>query len=128
MCGAGRGPIFPAMEVLIILNDAPYGQERTFHGVRMADALLKIEEELDLTVYFTNDAVLSVKKGQKTPTGYYNIERMLKPVLRRGAVLACRTCLEARGLVQEDLIDGVRIATLGELAQLTLEADKVLTF
>ncbi len=53
---------------------------------------------------------------------------MLKPVLRKGTLLACRTCLEARGLVASDLMEGVRIATLGELAQLTLEADKVLVF
>jgi uncharacterized protein involved in oxidation of intracellular sulfur len=116
------------MEMLIILNDAPYGQERTFHGLRMADALLKVEPDLDLTVYLTNDAVLAAKRGQQTPQGYYNIERMLRPILRKGAVLACRTCVDARGLNQEELIDGVRIATLGELAELTLEADKVLVF
>lgn len=116
------------MEVLIILNDAPYGHERTFHGLRMADALLKVEENLDLTVYLTNDAVLCAKKGQQTPQGYYNIERMLKPILRRGTVLACRTCVDARGLVADELMEGIRIATLGELAELTLEADKVLVF
>jgi uncharacterized protein involved in oxidation of intracellular sulfur len=118
------------MDILIILNDPPYGQERTFHGLRLADALLKIAEgdELDLTVYLTNDAVLCAKQGQQTPSGYYNIERMLKPLMRRATVLACRTCTEARGLTQDDLIDGVRITRLGDLAQLTLEADKVLVF
>jgi uncharacterized protein involved in oxidation of intracellular sulfur len=115
-------------QILIVINDAPYGQERSFHALRLADALLKIEEELDLTVYLTNDAVLCAKQGQQTPRGYYNIERMLAPILRRGAVLACRTCLEARGLPAEDLVEGVRVAPLGELAQLTLEADKVLVF
>jgi uncharacterized protein involved in oxidation of intracellular sulfur len=116
------------MQMLIILNDAPYGQERSFHGLRLADALLKIEEDLDLTVYLTNDAVLCAKRGQQTPSGYYNIERMLRPILRRGGVMACRTCLEARGLTAEDLVQGVMITPLGDLAQLTLEADKVVTF
>ena len=116
------------METLIILNEAPYGQERSFHGLRLADALLKLEDDLDLTVYLTNDAVLCAKTGQQTPSGYYNIERMLKPILRKGDVMACRTCMEARGLTQGDLMEGVRETTLGELAQLTLEADKVLAF
>ena len=116
------------MQMLIILNEAPYGQERSFHGLRLADALLKLEDDLDLTVYLTNDAVLCAKTGQKTPNGYYNIERMLKPILRKGDVMACRTCMEARGLTQGDLMEGVRETTLGELAQLTLEADKVLAF
>ena len=116
------------MQMLIILNEAPYGQERSFHGLRLADALLKLEDDLDLTVYLTNDAVLCAKTGQQTPSGYYNIERMLKPILRKGDVMACRTCMEARGLTQGDLMEGVRETTLGELAQLTLEADKVLAF
>lgn len=116
------------MQVLLILTQAPYGQERSFHGLRLADALLKIEEDLDLTVFLLDDAVACAKRGQHTPPGYYNIERMLAPLLRRGSVLACETCLEARGLAAAELVEGVRVAKLGELAQLTLEADKVLSF
>jgi len=116
------------MEILIILNDAPYGHETSYHGLRLADAIMKIEEEANITVYLLNDAVACAKQGQQTPNGYYNIERMLRPLLRRGAVLACETCIEARGLKPAELMEGVRVAKLGELAQLTLEADKVLTF
>lgn len=116
------------MQTLIILTAAPYGRELSYHGLRLADALLKIEEELDLSIYLVDDAVLCAKRGQETPSGYYNVERMLRPLIRKGAVLACETCLAARGLTPEELMEGVRVAKLGELAQLTLEADKVLTF
>jgi uncharacterized protein involved in oxidation of intracellular sulfur len=116
------------MEILIILNDAPYGSERTFQGLRMADAMIKLEDEADLTVYLSNDAVLCAKTGQQTPDGYYNVERMLKPLLRGGTVLVCRTCAEARGLTAEDLMDGVRLVTLGEAAEFALEAEKILTY
>jgi uncharacterized protein involved in oxidation of intracellular sulfur len=116
------------MHVLVILNDAPYGSERTFQGLRMADAMLTIEEELELTLYLSNDAVACAKTGQQTPDGYYNVERMLKPILRKGTVIVCRTCAEARGMKKEDLMEGVRIVTLGEGAQLALEADKVLVY
>ncbi len=116
------------MQILIILNDPPYGTERCYQGLRMADALLKIEEDLDLTVYLQSDAVSCAKQGQQTPQGFYNVERMLKPLIRKGSVMICKTCVEARGLTQDDLMDKVQIATLGELAELTLEADKVLIF
>jgi len=116
------------MHVLIIVHDPPYGSERSYQALRLADGLLQIEEDLELTVYLVGDAVLCAKKGQKTPDGYYNVERMLKPVLRRGTVMACRTCIEARGIVVGELVEGVREARLGELAQLTLEADKVLVY
>ena len=116
------------MEMLIILNEAPYGNERSYQGLRLAGALLKMEEDLDLTVYMVGDAVACAKAGQKTPNGYYNIERMLRPVLRKGTVMVCRTCVEARGLETDDLVEGVLITRLGELANMTLEADKVLVY
>lgn len=116
------------MRVLMIVHDPPYGSERPYQALRLADALLKMEEGLDLTVYLTADAVLCAKMGQTTPDGFYNIERMLKPVLRKGAVMACRTCMEARGLAKTDLMEGVIETRLGDLAQLTLEADQVLVY
>ena len=116
------------MRMLIIIHDPPYGSERPYQALRLADALLKVEEDLDLTVYLTADAVPCAKRGQETPQGYYNVERMLKPILRKGCVMACRTCMEARGLAGTDLVEGVLETRLGDLAQLTLEADKVLTY
>ena len=82
------------MHIMVILNDAPYGLERTFQGLRMADAMLKLEEDLELTLYLSNDAVLCAKTGQVTPDGYYNVERMLKPIIRRGTVIACTPCVK----------------------------------
>jgi uncharacterized protein involved in oxidation of intracellular sulfur len=116
------------MQVLIIVQDSPYGSERPYQALRMADALLRLEDQLDLTVYLTADGVQCAKKGQVTPKGYYNIERMLKPVLSRGMVIACRMCLEARGLGEDDLLPGVKPVPLAEGANLVLEADKVLTY
>ena len=116
------------MRLLVIANDAPYGSERTYNALRLASALLAVEEELELTLFLLGDAVACAKAGQATPQGYYNVERMLIPVTRRGLVLACETCLAARGISAEELAAGCRPAKLGELATLTLDADKVLTF
>ena len=116
------------MRMLIIIHDPPYGSERPYQALRLVDAVLKVEEDLDLTVYLTADAVLCAKRGQETPQGYYNVERMLKSILRKSCVMACRTCMEARGLAGADLVEGVLETRLGDLAQLVLEADKVLTY
>ena len=72
--------------------------------------------------------VYEAKTGQVTPEGYYNVERMLKPIIRRGTVIVCRTCTDARGLHEGDLMEGVRIVTLGEAAEMALEADKTLVY
>ena len=116
------------MRALIIVNDAPYGSERTYNALRLAGTLLTVEPELELTLFLLGDAVSCAKRGQTTPQGYYNVERMLVPIQRKGLVLACETCLAARGLEAKDLVEGCRVAKLGELAALVLESEKVLTF
>ncbi len=121
-------PIGRLMKVTIIVNDAPYGSERTYNALRLCDVLLKLEDDLELSVFLLGDAVWCAKAGQDTPTGYYNVSRMLLPILRRGLVLVCETCMAARGLAQDDLVSGCRQAKLGELGMLVLDADRVLTF
>lgn len=74
------------MKYLFVLNDPPYGTERSYNGLRLANSLLKMEESTELSVFLMADAVLCAKAGQKTPDGYYNIERMLKPIARKGQV------------------------------------------
>jgi uncharacterized protein involved in oxidation of intracellular sulfur len=67
--------------------------------------------------------------NQKTPNGYYNIEKMLKFSANKGATIGvCGSCMEARGLQKENLMEGAKKGTLAELAEWVLEADKVLTF
>ena len=116
------------MRLLLVVNDAPYGNERTYNALRLAGTLLTVEPELDLMVFLLGDADACARGGQSTPQGYYNVERMLLPVVRKGLVLACETCLAARGIRDTDLAQGCRVAKLGELANLVLEADKVINF
>lgn len=117
------------MRHLHILNDPPYGTERSFNGLRTAHALAKHDPEGTVTVFLMADAVVCAKKGQKTPDGYYNMERMLRRVLSaNGQVLLCGTCMDARGLSDGDVIDRAARSTMNELAEVTLVADKVLVF
>ncbi|MDA8382614.1 MAG: DsrE family protein [Betaproteobacteria bacterium] len=117
------------MKALIILNDPPYGTERSYNGLRLAHALAKNAPEGEVTVFLMADAVSCARKDQKTPDGYYNIERMLKRVVTGNhALLLCGTCMDARGLSDADLIAGARRSTMDELAKATIAADKVLVF
>lgn len=116
------------MKVLFIINDPPYGTERVYNALRLAHALLKKEPEAEVTVFLMADAVAAAKAGQKTPDGYYNLERMLKRLTGKGRVLLCGTCMDARGLGDAEMMDGARRSTMDELAGATLEADKVLVF
>ena len=117
------------MKALFVLNDPPYGTERCYNGLRLAHALLKNDPAAEVTVFLMTDAVVAARKGQKTPDGYYNIERMLKRVVTaKGQVFLCSTCMEARGMTAEDMMEGARRSTMDELAAATVSADKVLVF
>jgi uncharacterized protein involved in oxidation of intracellular sulfur len=117
------------MNVLVILNDPPYGTERTYNGLRLSLNLLAKVEGTSLQVFLMGDAVGSARTGQQTPNGYYNLERMLKGVLaRKGEVLLCGTCMDARGLRESEIVEGSRRSTLDELTELIGSADRVLVF
>lgn len=116
------------MRFLIILNDPPYGTERSYNGLRLAGNLVTKHEQAEVDVFLMGDAVSCAKSGQTTPNGYYNLERMLKPVLRRGRVLLCGSCMDARGLKEAEMAEGAKRSSLDELTQLTGAADKVVVF
>lgn len=114
-------------DITIIINDPPYGSERPYNALRLANSLVK-KKDMRVTVFLMGDAVACAGGGQKTPDGYYNIERMLKPVVRRGRVLLCGTCMDARGMKEENMAEGCKRSTVDELTDLTISSDKVLVF
>ena len=114
------------MKTLLILNDPPYGTERSFNGLRLAKAIAG--KGAQVTVFLMADAVACAKTGQKVPQGYYNLELMTKSIIRSGEVLLCGTCMDARGLTDAELVEGAQRSTLDELAVRTLAADQVLVF
>lgn len=113
------------MNTLFILNDGPYGTERSYNGLRLARALAK-EDGQEVKVFLMGDAVACAKAGQKVPAGYYNAGDMVRMV--GGEVGLCGTCMEARGITDEQIVSGARRSTLKELAEWTAAADKVLVF
>jgi uncharacterized protein involved in oxidation of intracellular sulfur len=117
------------MKSLIIINDAPYGTEKAYNALRLAMSIQKEGNDAQVDVFLMADAVGCGLPNQNTPQGYYNIERMLKSVILKGSkVKACGGCMEARGITQEMLMDGVNKSSMKELTEMTLAADKVITF
>ena len=94
------------MKILLILNDPPYGTERSYNGLRLAKTLGSRGAEI--TVFLLADAVVCAKAGQKVLQGYYNLELMVKSIARQGDVLLCGTCMDARGLADKELVEGAQ--------------------
>jgi uncharacterized protein involved in oxidation of intracellular sulfur len=114
--------------ILFILNDAPYGTERSYNGLRLAGTLARSGSET-IRVFLIGDAAACAKQGQSVPKGYYNVEVMLRAITRAdGEIGVCGTCMEARGIADGELAPGCRRSTMDELAAWTREADKTLVF
>lgn len=113
---------------LFVLNDPPYGTERSYNALRLAGALVRRPGE-EVRVFLMGDAAACGRAGQKVPQGFYNLELMLQSVTRHGgAVAACGTCMDARGLSEAALVEGVHRGTLEQLADWTQWAEKTLVF
>ena len=123
------GEVKAVRKILFIVNDPPYGSERTYNALRLAINLLKKEPKPEVRVFLVGDGAACAKAGQSVPQGYYNVEIMLKAIAKRdGAVGVCGTCMDARGLKDEDLVEGTRRSSLDEWTEWSLWADKVIVF
>lgn len=115
-------------KTLFILNDPPYGTERSYNGLRLAGALSKREGE-EVKVFLVGDAAACAKASQKVPQGYYNVETMLRAAARHGGEIGvCGTCMDARGLADSELSDATHRSSLDQLTDWTQWADKILVF
>ncbi|MEX2487525.1 MAG: DsrE family protein [Nitriliruptoraceae bacterium] len=116
------------MRVLIIVNGPAYGSELPFNALRLARELTS-RDDVDVRVFLMGDAVGAAIDGQQLPDGYYHLDRMVRAIARKGAdVACCGTCMDARAISAEQLVDGAVRGSMAQLADWTLEADRTVTF
>lgn len=117
------------MKILFLINDAPYGSEKAYNAMRLSNQLSKDDPGIELRIFLMADAATCALANQVTPNGYYNVERMMKLAISKGAkVKICGTCAEARGIKNQVLIEGAEISNMAELSHWVIDSDKVLTF
>ena len=117
-----------ASSFLVVLNDAPYGSERVYNGLRLAGSLAR-REGIAVKVFLMGDGASAAKANQKVPAGYYNVQNMLSAVTKRGGqVGVCGTCIYARGIAADELTEGAHRGSMDELTEWTVTSDQVLVF
>lgn len=117
------------VQILFLINDAPYGTEKFYNACRLAMTIHKEQSEVEVNVFLMADAVTGALVNQNTPQGYYNVERMLKAIINKGGqVKLCGGCINARGVATLQFIEGCTRSNMSELAQWSVESVKVFTF
>ncbi|ATM98298.1 MULTISPECIES: DsrE/DsrF/TusD sulfur relay family protein [Proteus] len=115
-------------KVLVIANGAAYGNESLFNALRLSITLKEQHPETELNIFLMSDAVTGALARQQPKEGY-NLQQMLEILTAQNVpVKLCKTCTDTRGISDLPLVDGAELGTLVDLAQWTLDADKVLTF
>jgi uncharacterized protein involved in oxidation of intracellular sulfur len=116
------------MKYLLILNDPPYGTERSYNALRLARSLAA-KEGSEVRMFLLGDAAACAHGGQKVPQGYYNVADMLSAFMRHGGVVSvCGTCMDARGIREDELVQGGTRGTMDQLSDWCAWADKALVF
>ncbi len=109
-------------EYTVMITHAPYGQEKPFTALRFVQAAFAHK----VNIFLVEDGVFVAKKGQKADV---RIEDMLRDAIRSGVtVKLCGNCAEARGLSQDELVEGAAMGLMKELVEWVDRSDKVLTF
>ena len=115
------------MNLAIIVNDPPYGSEKPWNALRLASTAAS--DEMSVRVFLMGDSVVAAKCGQRTPDGFYNMEKMLQALIHRGVeVKVCGTCINARGLDPSELVEGVEKGSMKTLAEWIRDSDRVVSF
>jgi len=116
------------MQVLITVNGPAYGSELPFNAMRLAATLAR-RDGVHVRVFLLGDAVGAAVAGQELPDGYYHLDRMVRSVTRKGGEIGCcGTCLDARAIGEEQLVEGAFPSSMEQLADWLLEADRIVSF
>lgn len=122
-----RPPQAPAGPVVFVVNDAPYASERGRHALKLALALRR--NRMPVRLFLMGDAVAVAKLGQEAGAPERNLETLLLQVLAAGAeVRLCDSCLDRRGLTDDEIVNGVWRCGIDEFAAAVAGAGRVVTF
>ncbi len=114
--------------LLFICNTAPFDGERVYNALRLALQAPK-QEDVNVKIFLQSEAVYAAIKGQNPPHLKYKMDEMLTKLVEAGAEIGlCGVCMDTRSLTEDMVIDGVKRSTMAELADWTLNSDKVLVF
>ncbi|MFX1503392.1 MAG: DsrE/DsrF/TusD sulfur relay family protein [Promethearchaeota archaeon] len=108
----------------IVIGDGGYTVERPYTMLRFAYTALL--EGHKINIFLVEDGIFVGKKNQD-PSTYDNIGKWMMDVISEGAnVKACGVCMKARGLVEDELMEGIEKTTMNGFVEMCVEADNVL--
>lgn len=112
----------------VILRRPPYGTADASEAIR--HAIGGITEEMSVNLFLVDGGVNAARKGQNIiNTEYLSIEEGLKDCIEMGVeIYAERMSLKDAGIEVHELIDGIKVMTGSEIAEIISSADVTMIF
>ncbi len=108
----------------IAIGSGQYTKERPYTMLRFAYTALL--EGHKINVFLVEDGIWVGKKNQE-PASYDNVGKWIKDIIGEGAkVLVCGVCMKARGMSEEELMEGVSKTTMNGFLDMCVEADNII--
>ncbi len=114
--------------IAMILRKPPYGDINAAEAVR--HALGGVSGDFEVSLIMTDGGVLLARKGQdETGSGFTNLEAALKDCIdMKVEVMADGVSLMENNVGQDDIVAGVRVTDVDEIAQVLKKADATMIF
>jgi tRNA 2-thiouridine synthesizing protein D len=108
----------------ITIGDGQYTKERPYTMLRFAYTALL--EGHNVNIFLVEEGIWVGKKNQD-PTTYDNVGKWLKNVIEEGArILSCGVCMKARGMSDDELMEGISKTTMHGFLEMCEEADNII--
>ena len=117
------------MKIAVSINEGPYQHQASDSAYLFCKAALEKGHEIR-RVFFYNDGVNNASSLTEPPQDDRNIvQRWSKLAEQHGVdLVVCVAAALRRGIKDENLAAGFRISGLGQLVEIGIQADRVVTF
>ncbi len=110
-----------------LICTAPYTFQNTDTLLQMIEAAYDLGHSVS-GVFFFMDGVINASRKIKVEKGVRDLPDKIQKIVEKGILVAvCSACAEYRGLMEEDLMNGIQYAGLMTFGDMLSGADRLIT-
>jgi tRNA 2-thiouridine synthesizing protein D len=116
------------MKFTILIQEGPYNHEASDTAYNFTKAAIAKGHEIR-GIFFYNDGVTNSSKLMDPPQDDRHIGRRWTELGQSGIdIVVCIAAAKRRGIAEENLAPGMRISGLGQLVEMAITSDRLVTF
>lgn len=117
------------MKIAVQVIEGPYNNQASDSAYHFITAALARGHEI-VGVFFYHNGVMNVCNTANPPQDDRNIQKRWGELGRENKIdiVACIAASKRRGICADHVVEGARVSGLGQLTNMTIEADRLITF